>query len=99
MVLHLVRSRELLAAHWTREDLALCPLVVQEGVSLETVLVLERLLDILFGAFRALIHAMADHGVLEEIQSAHTHLGQLLSRVFIRAAGLPADPSSDLRTR
>lgn len=99
VVLHLVRSRELLAAHRTGEDLALRPLVVQEGVSLETVLVLERLGDVLFGAFRALVHPVADDGVLEEIQSAHTHLGQLLGRIVVRAARLPADPSSNLWAR
>lgn len=42
-------------------------LVVEEGVPLEAVLVFERLLDVELGAFGALINALADGGVTEEI--------------------------------
>lgn len=99
VVLHLVGSRELLSAHRAGEDLTLSALVVQEGVSLEAVLILERLLDILFSTLRTLIDALADHRVPKEIKSPHTHLGQLLGRIIGRTASLPADPSSNLLSR
>lgn len=97
VVLHLVGPRKLLAAHRTGKHLSLGALVVQKGMALETVLVLECFLNILFGAFRALVDTVADDGVFKEIQAAHTHLRQLLRGIFIRAARFSADPSTDLR--
>lgn len=67
VVLHLVGSRELLGAYRTGEHLALMTLVVKERVPLEAVLVLKRLLDVEFGALGALINALADGSVTEEI--------------------------------
>lgn len=65
VILHLVGPRELLAAHRTGEHLALMALMVEERVSLEAVLILERLLDVKFGTLGALIHALADGRVTE----------------------------------
>lgn len=67
VILHLVRPRELLAADRAGKHLALMTLVIEERVSLEAVLVLERLLDIELGAFGALINALVDGSVTEEI--------------------------------
>lgn len=99
VVLHFVGSRELLAAHRTGEYFALGSLVVQEGVSLETVFIFERLLDVFFGAFGALVDAMADYCVFKEIQPPHTHLRQLFRGIVVCAAGLATDPSAHLWTR
>lgn len=67
VILHLVRTREFLGAYRAGEYLALMALVVEERVPLETVLVLEGLLDVKFGAFGALINAFVDGSVTEEI--------------------------------
>lgn len=67
VVFHLVGPRELLGAHRTGEHLALMALVVEERVPLETVLVLKRLLDVELGALGALVDALADGSVTEEI--------------------------------
>lgn len=82
VILHLVRSREFLTAHRTREHFALLALVIEERVPLEAVLVFEGLLKIEFGALRALIHAFADGRITEEVQAAHRHLRELFSRVL-----------------
>lgn len=71
VILHLVGSRELFAADRTREHLALVALVVEERVPLETVLVLEGLLDIEFCAFSALVDTLIDGCVTEEVQAPH----------------------------
>lgn len=67
VVFHFVRTRELFGAYRTGEHLALMALVVEKGVSLEAVLVFKRLLDVELGAFGALIDALADGSVTEEI--------------------------------
>ena len=60
VILHLVRPRELFPAHRTWEDFALRPLVIEESVSLEAVLVLERFLNVVLRALSALIHTILD---------------------------------------
>lgn len=67
VVLHLVRPRELLSAYRTGKYLALMALMVEECVPLEAVLVFKRLLDVELGALGALIDALADGSVTEEI--------------------------------
>lgn len=67
VVLHLVRTREFLAAYRAGKHLALMTLVVEERVPLETVLVLEGLLDVVLRTFGALINALANGSVTEEI--------------------------------
>lgn len=67
VVLHLVGPRELFGAYRTREHLALMAFVIEERVPLEAVLVLKGLLDVEFGALGALIDALADGSVTEEI--------------------------------
>lgn len=93
VVLHLVRARELLVAHRAREHLARRALVIEERVPLEAVLVLERLLDVLFGTLGALVDALEDFRVAEQIQAAHRHLRQVLGLVVVRA-GLSAAASA-----
>lgn len=67
VILHLVGPRELLGAYRTGEHLALMALVIEERVPLEAVLVLKGLLNVEFGALGALIDALADGSVTEEI--------------------------------
>lgn len=67
VILHLVRTREFLAAYRAGKHLALMTLVVEERVPLETILVLEGLLDVVLRTFGALINALADGSVTEEI--------------------------------
>ena len=79
MLLHLVRAAELLAADRTRKDLALRALVVEEGVALKAVLVLETLADLGLLALQAAITAvLRDLGVAQQVQAAHRHVGQSL---------------------
>lgn len=94
VVLHLVGTRELLLAHRTREHLSRRALVVQERVPLEAVFVLERLLDILLCAFRALIDAVVDFRIAEEIESAHRHFRQVFRLVIRLGVPLPPDASA-----
>lgn len=82
MILHLIGPGELLAAYRAGEYLPLVTLMVEERVSLEAVLVLERLLDVEFRALGALVDALGDRGVAKEIQPADRHLGQLFGRVL-----------------
>lgn len=89
VVLHFVGPRELFAAHRARKHLPLGALVVEKGVPLEAVLVLERLLDVFLGTFRALVDALADDRVPEQIEATHTHFGELFRGIVERAARLP----------
>lgn len=57
MVLHFVGPRELFTADGARENLALTAFVIEEGVPLEAVLVLEGFDDVHLGAFNALVDA------------------------------------------
>lgn len=75
VVLHFVRPGELLVAHRTGEDLPLGTLVVQEGVPLEAVFVLEGFLDVLLGTLHTLVYSVADAGISEEVQTSDGHLG------------------------
>lgn len=75
MLLHLVGSGELLKADRAGEDLALLALVVEEGVPLEAILVLERLEDLHFVALEAAVGAVTgDLGVAQQVQSPHRHV-------------------------
>lgn len=67
MILHLVRTRELLAAYRAGKHFALMTLMIEERVPLEAILVLEGFLDVELGAFSALINALIDGSVTEEI--------------------------------
>lgn len=67
MVLHLVRTREFLAAYRAGKHLALMTLVIEKRMPLETVLVLEGLLYVELRTFGALINTLVDGSVTEEI--------------------------------
>lgn len=71
VILHLIWPRELFPTHRAGEDFALRAFVVQEGVSLETVLVLECLLHVLLGTLGALVHSVLDACVAEEVETAN----------------------------
>ena len=76
MLFHLVRTRELLLADDTGKDLARGALVVEEGVPLEAVLVLEVLADLHALALDATVRAVGrEGGVTKEVQPADGHLG------------------------
>lgn len=60
VIFHFVWSRKLFAAHRTGKHFALRALVIEEGVPLKTVFVLERFLNVLFGALGALVDSFAD---------------------------------------
>ncbi|EFA03848.1 hypothetical protein TcasGA2_TC013964 [Tribolium castaneum] len=93
VIFHFVGSRELLLAHGARKHFALVSFVVEERVPLEAVLVFERLLDVHFGALRALIHALVDGGVAEEVEPPDGHLRQLLGGVLALGGGAAARPT------
>ncbi|KAJ8870966.1 hypothetical protein PR048_027268 [Dryococelus australis] len=93
VVLHFVWARELLGTDRAREHLPLVTLMVEEGMPLEAVLVLEGLLHICLGALGALVHALGDRCVAEQVEASHTHLGQLFGRVLAGGGGAPPDPS------
>ena len=79
MLLHLVWTRKLLLTHRTRKHFPVCPLVVEEGVSLEAVLVLEALVDLDLLTLDAPVAAVAgDVRVLEQVQPPDTHVTQRL---------------------
>lgn len=73
VILHFVGTREFAPANWARKHLSLRALMIQKCMSLEAVLVLERLLDVVFRAFRALVDALGDTRVPEQVQAAHRH--------------------------
>jgi hypothetical protein len=76
MLLHLVRTRELLLADDAGKDLASGTLVIEEGVPLEAVLVLEVLADLHALALDAAVRAVGGEGsVAEKVQPADRHLG------------------------
>ena len=95
VVLHLVGPGEFLAADRAREHLPLVALVVEESVSLEAVLVLERLLYVELRALGALVDTFGYRGVTKEIQAAHRHLGQLFG--WILRVGRGATSHASLR--
>lgn len=82
VVLHFIRPGEFLLADRTGEDLPLMPFVVEEGVTLEAVFILERFLYIDFCAFRTLIDALVYRRVPEQIQTPHGHFRQLFRRIL-----------------
>lgn len=84
VVLHLVRPRELLAAHRTGKDFSLAAFVIEEGVPLETILIFERFHDIGFRAFQTPVHAFIDARVPEQVETTYGHLGQLLGWIAAR---------------
>ena len=68
VLLHLVRSGELLLTHRTRKHLPIVALVIEERVPLETVLVLKALDNLDLLALDAPVGAVAgDVGVLEQV--------------------------------
>jgi len=78
VVLHLVRPGELLAADRARKHFPLVALVVEEGVTLEAVLIFESLDHVGLFTLYALVHALGDGRVAEQVESSDRHLGQLL---------------------
>ena len=79
MLLHLVWPGELLLTHGAREHLPVGALVIQEGVSLETVLVLKALDNLDLLALDAPVGAVAgDVGVLEQVEAADAHVLEAL---------------------
>ena len=79
MLLHLVGAGELLGADRAGEHLPLLALVIQEGVALEAVLVLETLLQLHLVALEAAVGTVAgDLRVLEQVEPAHGHVLQAL---------------------
>lgn len=90
VVLHFVGTREFLAAHGAREHLPLVALVVEERVSLEAILIFERFLNVDFGTFCALIHALVDARVTEQIQAPDGHLRQVFGGVGAGGRGASA---------
>ena len=82
MLLHLVRPGELLLTHRTRKHLPIVALVIEERVSLETVLVLKALDNLDLLALDAPVGAVTcDVGVLEQVQTPDTHVLKALSLV------------------
>ena len=80
MLLHLVWSGELLLTHWTRKHFPIVPLVIEERVSLETVLVLKALDNLHLLTLDAPVGAVTgDVGVLEQVQTPDTHVLKTLS--------------------
>ncbi len=76
MLLHLVRSRELLLADDAGKDLACSALVIEEGVPLEAVLVLKVLADLHALTLDAAVRTVRCEGsIAEEVQPADGHLG------------------------
>lgn len=75
MILHFVGPGELLAAYGAGEHLSLLPLVVQEGVPLEWILVFERLLNVILCAFDALVDALVDWSVSKQVETPNGHFG------------------------
>lgn len=92
VILHLVRPRKLLLAHRTGKNLPLVSLVVQERVPLETVLILESLLDVHLGALRTLVHPLVDGGVPEQVQPPDGHFGELFGGVLALRRGPTSHP-------
>lgn len=88
VIFHFVRPGELLVAHWTGEDFSLGTFMVQEGMSLEAVFVLEGLLYVFLGTFHTLVDSVADTSVTEEIQPTNGHLGQSFG-LIVRSEILP----------
>jgi len=92
VILHLVGPRKLFSAHRAREYFALVAFVVQEGVPLEAILVLERLQYVRFSAFQTFVDAFGHGGVPKQVQAAHRHLCQLFGRVAGRRGPSPDTP-------
>lgn len=67
VILHFIGSREFFATNWTWKDFTLMTLVIEEGVSLEAVFVFKGLLNVDFGALGALIDALRNRCIAEEI--------------------------------
>ena len=79
VLFHLVRPGKLLSTDGTGEDLSGDPLVVQEGVALEAVLVLEALKNLDLFAFDTSVGpVIGNEGVFEQVQSTDGHVGQRL---------------------
>ena len=79
VLLHLVGPGELLLTHGAREHLPVVALVIEEGVTLETVLVLKALDNLDLLALDAPVGAVAgDVGVLEQVEAADTHVLETL---------------------
>ena len=79
MLLHLVRAGELFSAHRAGEHLPLLALVIQEGVALEAVFVLETLLQLHLVALQAAVGTVAgDLRVFEQVEPANGHVLQTL---------------------
>lgn len=71
VLFHLVRARKLLRTDGAGENLPGDPLVVQEGVALEAVLVLEALKNLDLFAFDTSVGAViGNEGVFEQVQPA-----------------------------
>ncbi len=78
MILHFVGPGELPRADGTGKNLPHVPLVVEEGVSLETVFVLEGFWDSELLTLHAPVDPVLDGGVSEEIQSSDAHFRERL---------------------
>ena len=86
MVFQFVGSGELATAHQTRKHLALVALMIEIGVSLEAVLILESARHVLLLAGYAAVHALLrDGSVAKQVQAADRHLLQLLRVVAVGA--------------
>ena len=79
VLLHLVRSGELLLTHGARKHLPIVTLVIEERVPLETVLVLKALDNLDLLALNAPVGAVArDVGVLEQVKAPDAHVLETL---------------------
>ena len=75
MLLHLVRTRKFFLAHWTWEHLTLLALMIQEGMALEAVLVLEGLQYLHLLTFKTPEGAITRHlCILQQVQPSHRHI-------------------------
>lgn len=93
VVFHFVWSGEFLAAHGAGKNLPLVALVVQKGVPLEAVLVLEGLLDVGLRALGALVDALGYGSVAEKVETSDRHLRELLGRVLRLGGGSSTHPT------
>lgn len=79
MLLHFVWPGELLLTHGAGEHLPVVALVIEEGVPLETVFVLEALDNLDLFALNAPVGAIArDVGIFEQVEAPDTHVLEAL---------------------
>jgi len=84
MVFQFIGSGEFTTTHQTREHLALVTLVIEIGVPLEAVLILESPRHVLLLAWDATVHAfLRDGSVAKQVQAADRHFLELLRVVAV----------------